>query len=329
MAVQTVSQIDSDPVVSIIIVSWNTKDMTLEAISSAISETIETPYELIVVDNASSDGSSEAIGQAFPDLAHYMPETDNHGFAKANNIAAKRARGEYLLLLNPDTVTLDGAIDKLVAFARAHPAAGIWGGRTLFGDRETLNTTSIFKNITLWSLTAQALGISPLLSRIPGFNPEGYTADQFEHPRKVDIVSGCFFLIRRDLWEQLDGFDLDYVMYAEEADLCRRARALGAQPMYTPDATIVHYVGASSALKINRQLMVMRGRATLIRQHFSPLARSAAMALMRLIPLSRGLGYSLLGAVAGRQSWKETGASWREVFRRRGEWIDGYPRRSK
>ena len=316
----------SAPDLSIIIVSWNTKDMTLEAIGSAIEETRETDYELIVVDNASSDGSAEAIAETFPDLDHYLAETDNHGFAKANNIAAKHARGAYLLLLNPDTVTLDGAIDKLVAFAKAYPEAGIWGGKTVFADKTTLNPTSIWKHITLWSLFAHAFGLAPLLNRIPGKGAETYTPDQYEMVMPVDMVSGCFFLIRRDLWDELGGFDLDYVMYAEEADLCRRAAALGYQPMFTPDAVIVHYVGAATSMRVERLMKVMKARVTLVKQYFGPIKQRLALMLMLMAPLTRGLGYAILGRLLGRETWRENGAGWLELFRRRSEWIAGFPR---
>jgi GT2 family glycosyltransferase len=113
------------PAVSIIIVSYNTRQLTLECLRSVVAET-RIPYELIVVDNASSDGSAEAIAREFPEIC-LMAETENHGFAKANNIAAERAHGAHILLLNPDTVVLDSAIDKLVALARAKPEAKIWG----------------------------------------------------------------------------------------------------------------------------------------------------------------------------------------------------------
>ena len=118
------------PVLSILVVSYNTRDMTLECLRSVIAQT-RTPFELIVLDNASSDGSAEAIAVEFPDIT-LLAETRNHGFARANNIAAEHAKGEYLLLLNPDTIVLDGALDKLLTFARRAPDARIWGGRTVF-----------------------------------------------------------------------------------------------------------------------------------------------------------------------------------------------------
>ena len=103
------------PILSILVISYNTREMTLDCLRSVRSQTT-TPYELIVLDNASTDGSAAAIAAEFPEIM-LLAEPVNHGFAKANNLAAAQARGEYLLLLNPDTVVLDGALDTLLAFA--------------------------------------------------------------------------------------------------------------------------------------------------------------------------------------------------------------------
>ena len=134
--------IDARPKISVLIVSYNTREMTLACLRSVAAQT-QTAHEVIVLDNKSQDGSVEAIAAEFPDV-QLMAEQDNHGFAKGNNIAAKRARGDYILLLNPDTIVLNGAIDQLVAFAERKPEAKIWGGRTLFGDH-SLNTSSCWR----------------------------------------------------------------------------------------------------------------------------------------------------------------------------------------
>jgi GT2 family glycosyltransferase len=112
--------------VSILIVSYNARAMTLEAISSAVRETRDVSYEIIIVDNASNDGSVEAIA-AHPAQPALIALNENIGFGRANNLAAEHATGSYVLLLNPDTVVCDRAIDRLVAFARANPQALIWG----------------------------------------------------------------------------------------------------------------------------------------------------------------------------------------------------------
>ena len=135
---------DRDPVVSIVVVSYNTREMTLECLRSIVRETPDLPYEVLFIDNQSTDGSWEAVETKFSGDPRFVLRSseENLGFAGANNEMAKDARGEFVLLLNPDTVVLDRAIEKLVAFAREHPDNGIWGGRTVFEDG-SLNATSI------------------------------------------------------------------------------------------------------------------------------------------------------------------------------------------
>lgn len=307
------------PRVSIIVVSYNTRDMTLEALRSVEAET-RASHELLVVDNASQDGSAEAIAAAFPAAENpglrLWAETENHGFAQANNLASRHARGDYILLLNPDTIVLDGAVDRLLAFAEARPGAKIWGGRTLFADG-ALNPTNCWDHMTVWSLFCRVAGLSAAFPGSGLFNPEAYGGWPRDTVREVGIVTGCFFLIRRAFWEELGGFDRSFVMYGEEADLCRRAADAGARPMITPEARIVHHVGAASSVRAAKQVMVMRAKVTLVRRQFSGLRRAAAMALLRAWPMSRALAAFL----RGRDS------PWREVWARRAEWRDGWPDR--
>ena len=142
---------EGGPVLSIIVVSYNTREMTLACLQS-ISEQTQLPHEVIVIDNRSDDGSADAIAAAFPDHRLIRAER-NLGFAAANNLAAREARGDFLLLLNPDTLVLRGALDRLVAFARKRPEARIWGGRTLYADGR-LNPGSCWGRITPWSLAS-------------------------------------------------------------------------------------------------------------------------------------------------------------------------------
>ena len=232
---------------SIIVVSFNTRELTMACLKSVLAETRGTTYELIVVDNNSADSSAAAISSEFPTVRLATPGT-NVGFAAANNLAAKDARGEFLLLLNPDTVILDHAITRLIAFARQYPEAQIWGGRTLFADR-TLNPASCFRRMTPWNQFCASIGLRALFKNSPIFSSELYGGWSRDRVREVDIVSGCFFLIKRSLWDRLGGFDPAYFMYGEEADLCLRARTFGARPVVTPEATIIHYGGASEAVR--------------------------------------------------------------------------------
>ncbi|MEL6915173.1 MAG: glycosyltransferase family 2 protein [Pseudomonadota bacterium] len=303
-----------DPRLSIIVVSYNTREMTLDCLRSVHAETT-TPFELIVVDNASSDGSAEAIAAEFPDL-HLMAETENHGFAKANNLAAKHARAPYILLLNPDTVVLDGALDALYAFSKDVPEARIWGGRSYYGDG-SLNPKTCWQRITLWNLFCRASGLSGLGRNTMLFNPEAYGGWDRGEIREVDIVTGCLLLISRADWESLGGFDLTFVMYGEEADLCHRARhLLHARPHITPAASIIHYEGASEKVRADKMVRLNRAKVELIKRQFPSWQQSLARGLFALWPLSRRI---ILGAL-GRPSAKD----WAEIWRRRREWNRGF-----
>ena len=272
-----------------------------------------------MLDNKSQDGSADAIASEFPGNV-LMAEQDNHGFAKGNNIAAKRARGEFILLLNPDTVVLDGAIDRLVAFAERVPQAKIWGGRTLFGDL-SLNSSSCWRRMSLWNIFCRSAGLTGVFSRSALFNSEAYGGWDRSTERHVDIVSGCFFLIKRTDWEALDGFDPVFVMYGEEADLCLRAeRDLSALPHVTPEATIIHYGGASERVRTDRVIRVLRAKAELLRRYIPGWQRPLAQGLFLLFPLSR----SMAAGVGLRKGGGESSEVWSEVWKRRAEWGGGF-----
>jgi GT2 family glycosyltransferase len=296
--------------VSIIVVSYGTREMTLSCLLSLVEQTKDLRYEVIVVDNGSADGSPEAIAQRFPHF-RLLAQSENLGFAAANNLAAKLAVGEFLLLLNPDTVVLDRAIDKLVAFARERPRAGIWGGRTLFGDGQ-LNPNSCWRRETLWSLFCRSFALSMMFPNSPLLNPEAYGGWRRDAEREVDIVTGCFFLVRRELWEALGGFDPDFFMYGEEADLCLRARAMGVRPAVTPDATIVHYGGGTEKNNFRKNRRMLAAKALLIRRHFSRPAVPIGLALLALRPLIK----TMSGSAAERQGWKT-------IWSERHAWLAG------
>ena len=305
---------DTTPLLSIIVVSYNTREMTLECLRSVYAETT-LPFELIVIDNASEDGSAEAIAAEFPQ-ARMMAETVNHGFALANNVAAKQARGEYVLLLNPDTLVLDAALDRLHAFAQTRPKAGIWGGRTVFADH-SLNPYSVWQRMTIWNIFCRTAGLARFFRNSPLFNAEAYGGWDRSDVREVDIVTGCLFLIRRADWETLGGFDTTYIMYGEEADLCLRARdQLDARPTMTPDSTIVHYGGASEKVLSDKMVRLLKAKSELIKRHFPSWQRPVARALFLAWPFSR----SLFARLVGRSGT----SSWPDIWARRNEWRNGF-----
>jgi GT2 family glycosyltransferase len=313
----------SNPKVSIIIISYNTRQMTLDCIASVYEQT-HVPFELIVVDNASSDGSAGAIAERFPDV-HLIAETANHGFAPAHNIALPQASAPWVLLLNPDTLVLDGAVDRVLAFADRTPEAGIWGGRTLYGDHR-LNPYSCWRAMSLWTIFCRVSGLTGMFPKSGLFNSEEYAGWDRDTERAVDIVTGCFFLIKRDTWDALGGFDPDFTMYGEEADLCLRARKMGVRPRITPEAVIVHYGGASEPVAADRIIRVIRAKAELIIRHFPPVAKQLGQGLFTLFPWSRMIATSLGAKILKRENLAKTSKVWTEVWARRAEWKDGFPK---
>ncbi len=309
--------------VSILIVSYNTRDMTLEAVSSAVRETVRSSYEIIAVDNASHDGSAAALAThaAKPQV---IALNENIGFAAANNLAARHGRGRYILLLNPDTVVLDGAIDALVAFADSNPGAIIWGGRTVFADG-TLNPASCWGRMTVWNQVCRVTGLTALFPDREFFNGEAYGGWPRDTQRAVDIVSGCFFLISRDAWQTLGGFDLHFFMYGEEADLCLRAKEIGATPMVTPAATIIHYGGASEPARTSKMVKLLSAKASLIARHWHPLLSPIGQGLQVLWPLSRAIALTVASTMTGSQSQRRAAQCWREIWDHRAQWRRGYP----
>lgn len=210
-ATSAMNRNDSAIFLSVVVVSYECREMTLRTLETVYANT-ELPLEVICVDNASKDGSAEAIATQFPQV-RLIASTENLGFAGANNLAAGYAVGRRLLLLNPDTEIPQGAVDRLWEYAERTPKSGIWGGRTLFGDG-TLNISSCWNFMTLWGLFCRATGLTWAFPNSMLFNPETIGDWKRDTEREVDIVTGCFLLIDHDLWRRLGGFNPDFLCMA-------------------------------------------------------------------------------------------------------------------
>jgi len=306
----------SKPELSIILVSYNTKEHTLKALNSVYEQTQNTEFEVILVDNDSKDGSLEAVQAAFPQVQAYA-SGGNLGFAGGVHFGVDRSKGDLILLLNPDTLVLDGAIDKLVAFSKEKPKAGIWGGVTLNNDL-SLNTQHAWARHDLGTLVFSALGVSKIFSKSCLFNKANYGCWNRDTVKEVDILSGCFFLTTRELWNKLGGLDTSFFMYAEEADYCLKAKKLGYQPIVTPDARIVHHGGISHANLAAKEIKLLRGKVELIKRHDKGLLKSLYISLIWLYSFNKVVETAVLkrGSVEA--------AEWKKVFDERSVWMKGY-----
>lgn len=306
----------STPEVSIILVSYNTSSYIRRALESLFRETHLTSFEVIVVDNASSDGSAAMIRQFFPQVL-LIESGANLGFAGGVQLGAKQAKGNYLLLLNPDTVILNAAVDRLLHFARLYPDNGIWSGVTLNNDM-SLNTQHAWTKPTIRDLLYSALGLSKLFSKTCLFNNANYGCWQRDSIKEVDIVSGCFFLTTRELWDKLGGLDASFFMYAEEADYCLRAKAAGYQPIVTPDARIIHHGGVSHSHFSGKQIKLLKGKVELVNRHVTPWQRPVYKFLLYLYVLNKYVLHTLL------KPRSEQRREWQTIFAQRADWLQGY-----
>jgi GT2 family glycosyltransferase len=309
-----------EPDLTVVLVSYNTRALTLRCLETLFDQTRAVRARVVVWDNASADGSADAVAAAFPQV-ELIRSAENLGFARANNAVAETVTTPWLLLLNTDTEVLDRAIDRLMAFAEANPDHGIYGGRTVFPDG-SLNIASCWNRITPWSAFCQATGLTALFRRTALFDPEALGGWQRDSVREVDIVVGCFMLVRTELWRRLGGFDPAFWMYGEEADLCLRARAMGFRPVVTPEATIVHLVGASTSVPARKTVLLAKARRTLMDRHWSAPWRPLARPLMWLWAASRRAGTGLLAGLGlGKPDSRE---KWAVVWAARADWLAGY-----
>lgn len=297
--------------VAVITVSYNTRDLTARCVESVLKSEHDD-VTMIVVDNDSSDGSAQHLRERFPDIT-VIESGGNLGFAKGCNLGASEADADYLLFLNPDAIIKPEAIGVIARFADAHPDHGLYGGLVVDSSGEP-DPSAARPLPSTWSMVCFGTGASYVAKGNRYLDPDAMSDWDRASVRSCGMLSGAMLLVRRDVWDELAGFDPDYFMYAEDADLCFRARERGYDPVCVPAAKAVHDSGAASTSD-NKAFMKMRGQATYLRKNWSG-------AKQRF-----GLGLLLLGvrlrALSGRQG--EQSIDWRALWGRRAEWYPGYP----
>ncbi len=300
--------------VAIVIVSYNSRAFICDCLESVFSNRRDVRQQVVVVENASKDDAAELIRAKFPDVMVLEPGR-NLGFAAGVNYGARHADAEFVLLLNPDTELRGAAIDEIVGFARRHPGHGLYGGRTLRPDG-SLEPSSCWGQPTLWSMAMFALGLSTMFPKSPVFDPESLGRWQRDSIREVGAISGCFLLVPKVVWDELGGFDERYFMYGEDMDLAIRARARGYRPIVCPTAELVHEIGQSSETPVHKSLLLYRGKASLVRTHWSGAAK-----WLGLFFLAAGTG---LRAALSRFSNRAGTNRWLTLWRERSTWLKGY-----
>lgn len=253
---------------SIIIVNWNTREFLKNCLRSIYRTTRNMKFEIIVVDNASSDGSAEMVEKEFPGT-RLIKNKENRGFAFANNQGIKVAQGEFVLLLNSDTIILDNAIEESMNFMRRYKKAGAMGCKLL--NQNGSLQPSCHRFISLGGAVLHKIGILKLL-------PRQYRA-KFESPivswnndeiKEVDYVKGAFLLLSASAIRKIGLLDEQFFMYAEEADLCLRLRRSGLKVYFYPFAKIIHLKGQSSqSVGSVMEVQMIVSRVRFLKKHHS------------------------------------------------------------
>jgi len=235
--------IDSPTDISVVVVSWNARKYLEECLGS-LSEGVNRSCEIIVVDNASADGSPEMVARHFPH-ARLILTGENLGFAKANNLGIRRSSGKYIALINSDVRVLPGCLDRLATFLDENPSVGMVGPRIMNGDKSQQYSCRYFPN--LWNNFCQSFGINKLFPRSSLFSGEQMSHFAYDRIQEVEVLSGCFILARRKAVDAFGYLDESFWMYGEDVDWSRQCSMAGWQVVFNPQAEAIHYGGGSSA----------------------------------------------------------------------------------
>jgi GT2 family glycosyltransferase len=281
----------SPVVVSVVIVSWNAREYLEQCLTSLSVEVCRYPMEIIVVDNASTDGSPECVESRFPHV-RVVRNATNLGFAKANNIGISHSRGRYLCFINSDVKVLKDCVTHLVDYCEQQSDVGMVGPRLFGGDGELQR--SCRGAPTLWNMFCRTLALDTLFPKMKVF--AGYSLAYWPHEvvRPVDILSGCFWLVRKEALARVGLLDESFFMYGEDMDWCKRFWAAGWKVVFVPTAEAIHYGGASSANAPVRFFIEMQ-RADLQywKKHHSGPAVVVYFLLSCLHLMLRAVGYTL------------------------------------
>ncbi|MCX7102658.1 MAG: glycosyltransferase family 2 protein [Methylobacter sp.] len=298
------------PTISVIIVSWNARDYLKQCLASLTVETCRYPMEIIVVDNASTDGSPDCVESEYPDV-HLIRNADNLGFSKANNIGVSASTGDYLCFVNSDVKVLSDCITRLVEYCEDNPEAGMVGPRIIGGDGQLQRSCRGFPSV--WNMFCRALALDRLFKNSKLFT--GYSLRYWPQDslRNVDILTGCFWLVRRPALEQVGLLDEDFFIYGEDMDWCKRFWSKGWKVVFVPSAEAIHYGGGSSSNAPVR-FYIERNKADLHywKKHHSTLAVACYFLISIQHMLLRMMGYSLgMLLNPGKSEWRhKVGRSW-------------------
>lgn len=253
---------------SIIIVNYNVKQFLRHLINSIAEATKNITAEIIIVDNASDDGSIEMLQKEYPKVT-LIANKKNQGFSKANNQGMAIATGKYFLLLNPDTLVKENTFDIIIQYMETHPEIGMAGPKTLNPDG-TLQLACRRGFPGPWASFCKVTGLSAIFPKSKLFAKYNLTYLDENVTCEVDAISGSFMLFRREVYQKIGGLDEQFFMYGEDLDWCYRVQQAGYKVYYIHDAQLIHYKGESTKRSnIDETRVFYEAMRLFVRKHFS------------------------------------------------------------
>ncbi len=300
------------PALSIVIVNWNTRELLGECLSSVFVNLDDScPIEVIVVDNASTDGSTEMVAEAFPQV-HLIHNSENLGFAAANNEGFALARGRHVLLLNSDTVVHGNVFARSVDWLDAHSDVAAMGCRVLNTDGSVQRTCSMYPSLLNLLLLTSGLWKLQWPQFLGRYQMKDWKRDA---ERKVEVISGCYLLVRRTVIDEIGPLDENFFFFGEETDWCRRMRDAGRCLMFAPVGEITHH-GGGSVKKLNdkRDVMLSKETIRLHRKHSGLPSAVLAFLIITLFNASRAIYWNLRSTISKQAKDHERARHFRKVF---------------
>lgn len=298
-----------EPLLSIIIVSWNTRDLLAQCLASVYAHPPACPFDVWVVDNASADGSADMVRQRFH-AVHLIENVENVGFARANNQAIRTSNGELVLLLNSDTIVQDGALGAMVAFATQSGAA-IVGADVRNADGSPQWSYGPFPSV--FSEALYALGLNnrgPFAGRLRAPQPPSAQGQE------TDWVLGAALLVRRSVLDTVGLLDESYFMFSEEVDLARRVKTAGGNVYALGGARIIH-LGQQSTRQVSGAMKaeLFRSKVRYFRKHHGRAAAALLSVVFGASVLGRIAAHRLRRDMSNEQTWRDAWGCWRRPQR--------------
>ncbi len=263
----------------VVIVSFNTRELLRKCLLSVLRSAGDISTRVVVVDNASQDGSCEMLKKEFPEVC-LIENKDNVGFARAVNQGVKRFRADFILLVNPDVEIKEEAVAAMYRFIKEREEIGIVGCKLLFPDGRRQHSCRRFPTLTVSIF--EVFPVNLLFPHNKWVKHYNYNFEDFKEPVEVEWISGAVLLIRYKVFEELKGFDEEFFIYSEEMDFFKRLRDRGYKAYYYPKAEAIHHHGASTQQTYARQVDFYKSLHRFFKKHYGTTKASLLKAFIAL-----------------------------------------------